>query len=166
MLIILLRRLYQAIFVLLLVALISFCIFRFVGDPVDNILGQEATVEDRNEMIDRMGLDDPIIVQYGRFIWNAVRGEFGISYRTAEPVSGLIAQRLPATLELAFVSAFFALFFGVILGVYTAVRRQGFLAHFIMTASLVGVSLPTFLIGVLLIWLFARTWMASFLWTR
>jgi peptide/nickel transport system permease protein len=164
MLIILLRRLYQAIFVLLLVALISFCIFRFVGDPVDNILGQEATVEDRNELIDRMGLDDPVIVQYGRFIWNAVRGEFGISYRTAEPVSGLIAERLPATLELAFVSAFFALFFGVILGVYTAVRRQGFSAHFIMTASLVGVSLPTFLIGVLLIWLFAVElgWLPSF----
>ena len=93
-----------------------------------------------------------------------MRGEFGISYRTAEPVWGLIAERLPGTLELAFVSAFFALFFGVILGVYTAVRRQGFSAHFIMTASLVGVSLPTFLIGVLLIWLFAVElgWLPSF----
>jgi len=164
MLAILLRRLYQAGLVLLLVALVSFSIFRFVGDPVDNILGQEATVEDRRELIERMGLDDPVAVQYVRFIWNAVRGDFGISYRTAEPVSGLIAERLPATLELAFVSAMFALTFGILLGIYTAIRRNGFLANLVMTVSLVGVSLPTFLIGVLLIWLFAVElgWLPSF----
>jgi len=164
MLAILLRRLYQAGLVLLLVALVSFSIFRFVGDPVDNILGQEATVEDRRELIERMGLDDPVAVQYVRFIWNAVRGDFGISYRTAEPVSGLIAERLPATLELAFVSAMFALTFGILLGIYTAIRRDGFLANLVMTVSLIGVSLPTFLIGVLLIWLFAVElgWLPSF----
>ena len=164
MLAILLRRLYQAGLVLLLVALVSFSIFRFVGDPVDNILGQEATVEDRRELIDRMGLEDPIAVQYVRFIWNAIRGDFGISYRTAEPVSGLIAERLPATLELAFVSAMFALTFGILFGVYTAIRRDGFLANLVMTVSLIGVSLPTFLIGVLLIWLFAVElgWLPSF----
>jgi len=164
MLAILLRRLYQAGLVLLLVALVSFSIFRFVGDPVDNILGQEATVEDRRELIERMGLDDPVAVQYVRFIWNAVRGDFGISYRTAEPVSGLIAERLPATLELAFVSAMFALTFGILLGIYTAIRRHGFLANLVMTVSLIGVSLPTFLIGVLLIWLFAVElgWLPSF----
>ena len=164
MLAILLRRLYQAGLVLLLVALVSFSIFRFVGDPVDNILGQEATVEDRRELIERMGLDDPVAVQYVRFIWNAVRGDFGISYRTAEPVSGLIAERLPATLELAFVSAMFALTFGILLGIYTAIRRNGFLANLVMTVSLIGVSLPTFLIGVLLIWLFAVElgWLPSF----
>jgi len=164
MLVILLRRLYQAVLVLLLVALVSFSIFRFVGDPVDNILGQEATVEDRRQLIERMGLDDPIVVQYVRFIWNAVRGDFGISYRTAEPVSGLIAERLPATLELAFVSAIFALTVGILLGIYTAVRRDGFFANLVMTVSLIGVSLPTFLIGVLLIWLFAVElgWLPSF----
>jgi len=164
MLAILLRRLYQAGLVLLLVALVSFSIFRFVGDPVDNILGQEATVEDRRELIERMGLDDPVAIQYVRFIWNAVRGDFGISYRTAEPVSGLIAERLPATLELAFVSAMFALTFGILLGIYTAIRRDGFLANLVMTVSLIGVSLPTFLIGVLLIWLFAVElgWLPSF----
>ncbi|XDZ66384.1 ABC transporter permease [Alphaproteobacteria bacterium LSUCC0684] len=164
MLVILIRRLYQAVLVLLLVALVSFSIFRFVGDPVDNILGQEATVEDRRELIERMGLEDPIVVQYVRFIWNAVRGDFGISYRTAEPVSGLIAERLPATLELAFVSAMFALTVGILLGIYTAVRRNGFLANLVMTVSLIGVSLPTFLIGVLLIWLFAveLSWLPSF----
>jgi len=143
---------------------VSFSIFRFVGDPVDNILGQEATVEDRRQLIERMGLDDPVAVQYVRFIWNAVRGDFGISYRTAEPVSGLIAERLPATLELAFVSAMFSLTFGILLGIYTSIRRNGFLANLVMTVSLVGVSLPTFLIGVLLIWLFAVElgWLPSF----
>jgi len=164
MLVILLRRFYQAVLVLLLVALVSFTIFRFVGDPVENILGQEATVEDRRALIERMGLDDPVPLQYGRFIWNAVRGDFGISYRTAEPVSALIAERLPATLELAFISALFALALGILLGVYTAIRRGGFLANLIMTVSLIGVSLPTFLIGVLLIWLFAVElgWLPSF----
>jgi len=164
MLVILLRRFYQAVLVLLLVALVSFTIFRFVGDPVENILGQEATVEDRRALIERMGLDDPVPLQYGRFIWNAVRGDFGISYRTAEPVSALIAERLPATLELAFISALFALALGILLGVYTAIRRGGFMANLIMTVSLIGVSLPTFLIGVLLIWLFAVElgWLPSF----
>ena len=101
MVVILARRVMQAVLVLLLVALISFAIFRFVGNPVENILGQEATVQDRNEMIARMGLDDPIPVQYARFVWKALHFDFGISYRTAEPVAELIASRLPATLELA-----------------------------------------------------------------
>ena len=103
MLVILARRLAQAGLVLLLVALISFAIFRFVGSPVENILGQDATVADRNELIERMGLDDPLPVQYARFVWKALHFDFGISYRTAEPVADLIASRLPATLELAFI---------------------------------------------------------------
>src|SRR6056300_216154 len=109
MIVILARRIVQAVLVLLLVALISFAIFRFVGNPVENILGQEATVQDRNEMIERMGLNDPVPVQYVRFVWDALHFDFGISYRTAEPVADLIASRLPATLELAFISALFAL---------------------------------------------------------
>ena len=150
--------------VLLLVALVSFAIFRFVGSPIDNILGQEATVADRQALIDRMGLEDPIPVQYGRFITNALQGDFGVSYRTGEEVSGLIAERLPATLELALVSAFMAIFFGVVLGVYTAIFRDGAVSNLIMSTSLIGVSLPTFLIGVLLIWLFAveLSWLPSF----
>ena len=164
MIVIFARRLIQAILVLLLVALISFAIFRFVGSPVESILGQEATVEDRNELIERMGLDDPIPVQYARFVWNAMQFDFGISYRTAEPVADLIASRLPATLELALISALFALTVGVVLGIFTAINRGGVLSGFIMTTSLIGVSLPTFLIGVLLIWLFAVElgWLPSF----
>ena len=164
MLVILARRLAQAGLVLLLVALISFAIFRFVGSPVENILGQEATVADRNELIERMGLDDPIPVQYARFVWKALNFDFGISYRTAEPVADLIALRLPATLELAFISALMALAAGILLGIFTAINRGGFLAGFVMTTSLIGVSLPTFLIGVLLIWLFSVElgWLPSF----
>ena len=164
MFLIVLRRLSQAIVVLLLVALVSFAIFRFVGSPIDNILGQEATVADRQALIDRMGLEDPIPVQYGRFITNALQGDFGVSYRTGEEVSSLIAERLPATLELALVSALMAIFFGVVLGVYTAIFRDGAVSNLIMSSSLIGVSLPTFLIGVLLIWLFAveLSWLPSF----
>ena len=164
MIFIILRRLLQSLAVLLIVALVSFTIFRFIGDPVESLLGQEATVTDRKELIERMGLSDPIPVQYLRFVGNAIKGNFGISYRTAEPVSRLIAERLPATLELAIVSALFAIFIGTLLGVYTAICRDGFIAHFIMTSSLIGVSLPTFLIGVLLIWFFSVElgWLPSF----
>jgi len=164
MIFIILRRLLQSLAVLLIVALVSFTIFRFIGDPVESLLGQEATVDDRNKLIERMGLSDPIPVQYLRFVGNAIKGNFGISYRTAEPVSRLIADRLPATLELAIVSALFAIIIGTLLGVYTAIFRDGFIAHFIMTSSLIGVSLPTFLIGVLLIWFFSVElgWLPSF----
>ena len=164
MIFIILRRLFQSLAVLLIVALVSFTIFRFIGDPVESLLGQEATVTDRNELIERMGLNDPIPVQYLRFVGNTIKGNFGISYRTAEPVSALIAERLPATLELAIVSALFAIIIGTLLGVYTAIFKDGFIAHFIMTSSLIGVSLPTFLIGVLLIWFFSVElgWLPSF----
>lgn len=164
MLFIIFRRVVQAFVVLLLVALAAFTIFRFIGDPVENLLGQEATVADRRALVERLGLDDPVPIQYLRFVGNALQGDFGVSYRTAEPVSDLIAERLPATLELAFVSALFALVIGTLLGIYTAIFRDGFLAHLIMSSSLIGVSLPTFLIGVLLIWLFAVElgWLPSF----
>ena len=125
---------------------------------------QEATVADRKELIDRMGLDDPIPEQYFRFVGKALQGDFGISYRTADPVAALIAERLPATLELALVSAVMAILMGIVLGIYTAINRHGFFSKFLMWGSLVGVSLPTFLIGVLLIWIFAVElgWLPSF----
>ncbi len=149
------RRIAQGIIVLAVVGLVAFCMFRFMGDPLESILGQEATVADREALEERLGMNDPIVVQYWKFIAGAARGEFGISYRNRVPVAELIAQRLPATLELALVSAIFALLLGVAFGVYTAIRRDGVLANVIMTTSLIGVSLPTFLIGILLIWVFA-----------
>ena len=148
-------RFFQSLIVLLVVGLIAFGMFRFVGDPVENLLGQERTEQDIASLREQLGLDQPFVVQYVRFLGNAARGEFGISYKYSQPVGRLIAERLPATLELAFVSGVFAFVFGVLFGVYTALRRKGVIANTVMTLSLIGVSLPTFLIGILLIWVFA-----------
>ncbi|HEV2559497.1 MAG TPA: ABC transporter permease [Microvirga sp.] len=159
-----LRSLVQGALVLVTVAFIAFSMFRFVGDPVANMVGQEATLQDRAELTERLGLDQPFPVQFARFLWNAAQGDFGVSYRQARPVSALIAERLPATVELAVLSALFATVAGVGLGVYAAIRRNGFIANAVMTLSLVGVSLPTFLIGIGLIYLFAveLRWLPSF----
>ncbi|MDA0846309.1 MAG: ABC transporter permease [Proteobacteria bacterium] len=164
MLIIVLRRLLQAVMVLLFVALISFLIFRYVGNPVESLLGQEATVAQRAALEEALGLKDPIYEQYADFVLRALQFDFGNSYRGALPVAELIALRLPATLELAMTSAIFAVIFGVITGIYTAINRGGFIANLILSTSLVGVSLPTFLIGVLLIWVFSveLNWLPSF----
>lgn len=159
-----LRRAAQSVLVLLVVGLIAFSMFRFIGDPIGNMLGQEATEVDIERLRDRLGLDLPFPVQYFRFLQNAVQGDFGISYRQGEPVSRIIAARLPATLELAAVSGTFAMLMGIVLGVFTAIRRNGFVANTIMAVSLIGVSLPTFLIGILLIYLFSveLNWLPSF----
>ncbi|MEL6201882.1 MAG: ABC transporter permease [Pseudomonadota bacterium] len=160
-----LRRVLQSIFVLLAVGLVAFSLFRFVGDPVDNLLGQERTIEDIERVRTQLGLDQPFPVQYFNFLKGIVtEGNFGVSYRQGRPVAEIIAERAPATLELAAVSALFAVVFGIGLGVYTAINRNGWLSNIIMTISLVGVSLPTFLIGILLIYLFAVElgWLPSF----
>ena len=158
------RRVAQSILVLLVVGLVAFSMFRFVGDPIDNMLGQERTQADIERLRTTLGLDQPFPVQYFRFLSGAVQGEFGVSYRLGRPVNEVIAERLPATLELAMISGLFALVLGISLGVFTALRRDGIVSHFIMTASLIGVSLPTFLIGILLIWIFAVElgWLPSF----
>ena len=155
MLLIILRRLGQSFLVLFLVALISFMMFRYVGNPVDNLLGQEATVEQREALIEALGLNDPLSIQYFDFVKRVLQFDFGNSYRGALPVADMILERLPATLELALVSALFALLFGVVMGVFTAINRRGITGNFILSSSLIGVSLPTFLIGVLLIWVFS-----------
>ncbi len=159
-----LRRLLQSVVVMLVVALIAFLIFRYVGDPIVSMAGVETRIEEQEIMRDRLGLNDPFYAQFWRFLTNAVRGEFGISYRLQQPVLRLIAERLPATLELAFVSATLALVVGVFLGIFTALRARSLAAGAIMAASLVGVSLPTFLIGIGLIYIFAveLQWLPSF----
>jgi peptide/nickel transport system permease protein len=159
-----LRRVLQSLVVMLVVALVSFALFRYVGDPISTMMGQEATIADREALRERLGLNDPFVVQFFDFVTRAVQGDFGISYRLQQPVMELILSRLPATLELALVSGMLAFAFGVGFGVYTALRRRGWLSTTIMTVSLIGVSLPTFLIGVLLIWLFAveLQWLPSF----
>ena len=158
------RRLIQSVLVMLVVAFVAFSLFNFVGDPINNMVGQETTLEQREELRERLGLDDPFPIQFARFVVNAAQFNFGVSYRMARPVADVIGERLPATLELAAVSAVFALVFGLALGVYTALRRDGWLAQTIMAGSLVGVSLPTFLIGIILIWIFSveLRWLPSF----
>jgi peptide/nickel transport system permease protein len=159
-----LKSVGQAILVLVVVAALAFSMFRYIGDPVANMAGQEASQQDRRELAERLGLNDPIPVQFARFIGNAMQGEFGMSYRQGRKVSSLIAERVPATVELALLSALLATGLGTLLGVYTAIRRNTWGAHLVMGISLIGVSLPTFLIGIGLIYLFAveLKWLPSF----
>ncbi|MEM8837547.1 MAG: ABC transporter permease [Pseudomonadota bacterium] len=158
------KRLLQAVLVLLLAGLVAFSMFRFVGDPVESLLGQERTQADIERLRGQLGLDDPFPVQYYRFLERAVQGDFGLSYRQGRPVAEIIAERAPATLELAAVSGLFAIFAGITLGVFTALRRDSVLSRSVMMVSLIGVSLPTFLIGILLIYVFSveLNWLPSF----
>ena len=148
-------RLIQSVLVMFVVAFVAFSLFNYVGDPVHNMVGQEASTEKREEIREKLGLNDPVHTQFLRFIGNAVKGEFGLSYQLRRPVSDLIAERLPATLELVFISALIAIVSGVVLGVYTGINRDGFLSNVILILSLFGVSLPTFVIGILFIYLFS-----------
>jgi len=159
-----LRRLIQAVIVMIAVAFIAFLLFQYVGDPVVFLLGQDAKPEQIRELRAALGLDQPFFVQFWHFLVNAAQGEFGLSLRQGAKVSRLIGERFPATLELALVAAALALFIGIPMGVYTALRRGTFLSQVFMTVSLLGVSLPTFLIGILLILVFAVMlgWFPSF----
>jgi peptide/nickel transport system permease protein len=164
MLAFIIRRLLQSILVMLAVGFIAFSLFNFVGDPVSLMLPPEATQSDREEVRKSLGLDQPFYVQFGKFIGNALQGNFGISLRLGRPVSQLLAERLPATLELAMTAALIGLFVGIPLGVYTALKRDHWSSKVLLTGSLVGVSLPNFLIGIFLILIFAvwLGWLPSF----
>ena len=164
MLVFILRRLAQAIVVMLTVAFLAFMLFQYVGDPVTSLLGQDATQDQRDALRKDLGLDQAFPVQFAHFVGNALQGEFGLSLRQGRKVSSLIIERFPATLELSLAAAVIALGAGVPLGVYAALRRGRFGSQLVMTLSLLGVSLPTFLIGILLILIFAVTlkWLPSF----
>ena len=159
-----LQRLIQALIVMVVVAFIAFMLFQYVGDPVLSLLGQDAKPDQIAQLRTDLGLDQPFFVQYWHFLINAVQGEFGLSLRQGAKVSRLISERFPATLELALVAATMALVLGIPMGVYAALKRNSFLSHVFMTVSLIGVSLPTFLIGILLILVFAVQlgWFPSF----
>lgn len=164
MLAFILRRLIQAVIVMIVVALIAFMLFQYVGDPVVFLLGQDATPAQITQLRADLGLDRPFVVQFWHFLVNAAQGEFGLSLRQGAKVSRLISERFPATFELALVAAVMALVIGIPMGVYSALRRSSFLSQLFMTISLLGVSLPTFLIGILLILVFAvgLGWFPSF----
>ncbi|MFM2422877.1 MAG: hypothetical protein RL291_1407, partial [Pseudomonadota bacterium] len=155
MLAFIIRRIFEALFVMVTVAALAFVLFRFVGDPVNQMVGQDATIEDRERLRQELGLNDPVLVQFGRFVSRAAKFEFGVSYQLKQPVTKLIAERAPATLELALVAAIFAILVGIPMGIYTGLYRDSWLSKFFLTVSLVGISLPPFLIGILLIYVFA-----------
>ena len=164
MLAFIIRRLVQSVLVMLAVALIAFSMFRFVGDPVNSMLPENASTEDRQQLREQLGLDAPVTTQFVRFVGGAVQSEFGISYRNKRPVSDLIAERLPATLELVLAAAVFALALGVPMGVYTALNPRGILSNTLQVISLIGISVPTFVTGILLILIFSvwLNWLPSF----
>lgn len=157
-------RILQSIMVMLLVSLVAFTLFRYVGDPISNMVGQDTSLEQRQQLADQLGLNDPVLVQYTRFVSRAAVGDFGVSYRQRRPVSELIESRLPATLELSFVAALLAMFLGVPLGIFTALNRRSAASRIVMTASLIGISLPTFLTGIILILIFGvkLQWLPTF----
>src|SRR6202022_1045243 len=159
-----LRRAIQAIGVMIAVGIISFSMFRFAGDPVNQIVSQDTPAAQREVIRKALGLYDPVLVQFARYFGNAARFKFGVSYQFRQPVSSLLVERMPATLELAICATIFAMVFGILMGVYSALRRATFLAKIFQAVSLIGISLPTFLIGILLIYLFSVTlgWLPSF----
>ncbi len=158
------RRLFEALLVMITVAALAFVLFRFVGDPVNQLVGQDATLAERDLIREQLGLNDPIVVQFSRFLWKSAHLDFGMSYQVKLPVSTVFASRFPATFELALTAALFATLIGIPMGVYTGIHRDSWLSKTFLTVSLIGISLPTFLIGILLIWIFSTLlgWLPSF----
>ncbi len=158
------RRIFEALIVMITVAALAFVLFRFVGDPVNQLVGQDATLAERDLIRKELGLDDPVPVQFARFVWKAAHLDFGMSYQVKQPVATVFAARFPATFELAMTAALFATLIGIPMGVYTGIHRDSFLSKTFLTLSLIGISLPTFLIGILLIWVFSTRlgWLPSF----
>ena len=164
MIALIIRRIFQSFIVMLTVALVAFTLFRYVGDPVSQMAGQETSIADMERMRQELGLNDPVIVQFARFAWNTLQGKFGISYRLGRPVNDLFVERLPATLELSLIAALFSLLVGIPMGVYTGLYPDRILSKVFQAVSLIGISLPTFLIGILLILFFGvlLAWLPTF----
>ena len=158
------QRLFQSVIVMISVAFVSFALFQFVGDPINNMVGQDATEEQRQLLREKLGLDKPWPLQFANFVLNISQGEFGMSYRVGIPVDELIATRLPATIELVLVSAVLSLIVGIPMGVYTGLNRNSWLSRLFLSLSLIGISLPTFVIGILLILIFGvwLQWLPTF----
>jgi peptide/nickel transport system permease protein len=149
------RRIFQALIVMLTVGMVAFALFRYVGDPIESMAAEDDTAEYREQLAERLGLDDPAPIQFGRYIINCLQGDFGISYRNKRPVAELIAERLPATLELVLCASIIALAIGIPLGVYTGLHRNTLVSELLQAISLFGISMPTFLTGIILILIFS-----------
>jgi peptide/nickel transport system permease protein len=158
------KRLIQSVFVMLAVAFLAFSLFRFVGDPITQMTGVETSVVDQERLREELGLNDAFIRQFGRFTGDMLQGDFGYSFRTRQPVAEMIANRIPATLELGIVALIISLLVGIPAGVYTALRPRGVITQTILMTTLVGISVPTFVIGIILIFLFGVQlgWLPTF----
>ncbi|MEP2782849.1 MAG: ABC transporter permease [Pseudoruegeria sp.] len=158
------KRLFQSVFVMLAVAFLAFSLFRFVGDPITQMTGVETSVADQEKLREDLGLNDPFVLQFARFTGDMLKGDFGFSYRTRQPVAEMISSRIPATLELGIVALLISLIVGIPAGVYTALRPRGVATQAILMGTLVGVSIPTFVIGIMLIFLFGVQlgWLPTF----
>lgn len=159
-----LKRLIQSVFVMIAVAFLAFSLFRFVGDPITQMTGVETSIEDQERLREELGLNDPFVMQFSRFTGDMLQGDFGYSYRTRQPVGEMISSRIPATLELGIVALFISLLVGIPTGVFTALRPRGFATQTILMTTLVGVSIPTFVIGIIFIFLFGVQlgWLPTF----
>lgn len=151
------RRFFEALLVMITVAALSFVLFRFVGDPVNQMVGADTPLAERLRLREELGLNDPVLVQFWRFVRNMAQFDFGISYQLKQPVMDVIASRIPATIELSIAAALFAILVGIPMGVYTGIHKDSWLSKVFLSVSLIGISLPTFLIGILLIYLFGVT---------
>ena len=161
MLAFIIKRLANAVFVMLSVTFLAFVIFTAVGDPVDQMLNEQATQAQRDDLRERLGLDDPFLVQYAKFVGRAAQGDFGISFRNQQDVLAMIGERFPATFELVLVATLISLVVGVPMGVITAIRRQTWYAEAMQFTSIIGVSLPSFVVGIGLILVFS-VWLGWF----
>jgi len=149
------RRVFNAVGVMLAVALLAFVIFRFVGDPVDMMLNEQASQTQRDELRERLGLNASAGMQFVHFVTNAAQGEVGISYRNQQDVFALVAERFPATFELVMMATLLSLVIGVPLGVLTAIYRKSRVAQALQFVSILGISLPSFVVGIMLILIFS-----------
>lgn len=161
MLAFIIKRLANAVFVMLSVTFLAFVIFRFVGDPVDQMLNEQATQEQRDDLRERLGLDKPFLMQFTTFVGRAATGDFGISFRNQRDVLDMISERFPATFELVLVATFISLIVGVPMGVITAIKRQSWYAETMQFTSIIGISLPSFVVGIGLILVFS-VWLGWF----
>jgi peptide/nickel transport system permease protein len=151
----LIRRLIQALFVVIVMSVIVFVGVHVIGNPVDILISPEADQAERARVIATLGLDQPLWKQYLLFVGDALHGNLGRSFVFNEPALRLIAQRMPATLELAVTAVLMSIIFGIPLGLYAGLYPEGAVARTIMAGSILGFSLPTFWVGLMLIMVFA-----------
>jgi len=158
------KRVTQAVFVMMVISLIGFSIRHQIGDPVRDIVGERVSVEEREALRDQLGLNDPFLIQYVRFVRNAAAGDLGNSFFFKKPAIDVILAKAPATLELVFVSSLIVILVSVPVGIYAAINPRSWLSRITMGCSIVGVSIPVFLTAILLIYIFSveLRWLPSY----